>query len=51
MWVSIFVSPWTTAFKLVPELPLITAYMARVNARPAVARVRAKDAAIAATQG
>ena len=42
---------WTTMFKLVPELPVITAYMARVNARPAVARARAKDAQIAAAQG
>jgi len=41
---------WTTMFKLVPELPVITAYMARVNARPAVARARAKDAALAAAQ-
>jgi glutathione S-transferase len=41
---------WTTMFKLVPELPVITAYMARVNARPAVARARAKDAELAATQ-
>jgi glutathione S-transferase len=41
---------WTTKFKLVPELPVITAYMARVNARPAVARARAKDAEIAAKQ-
>ena len=42
---------WTTMFKLVPELPVLTAYMARVNARPAVARVRAKDAELAAAQG
>jgi glutathione S-transferase len=41
---------WTTMFKLVPELPVITSYMARVNARPAVARVRAKDAELAASQ-
>ena len=41
---------WTTMFKLVPELPVITAYMGRVNARPAVARVRAKDAELAAGQ-
>ncbi len=42
---------WTTMFKLVPELPAISAYMARVNARPAVARARAKDAELAAAQG
>ncbi len=42
---------WTTMFKLVPELPEITAYMARVNARPAVARAQALDAALAASQG
>ena len=41
---------WTTMFKLVPELPALTAYMARVNARPPVARVRAKDAELAAAQ-
>jgi glutathione S-transferase len=29
---------WTTAFKLVPELPEITAYIARLNARPAAQR-------------
>jgi glutathione S-transferase len=41
---------WTTMFKLVPELPVIKAYMDRINARPAVARVRARDAALAAAQ-
>lgn len=41
---------WTTMFKLVPELPVIQAYIARVNARPSVARVRAKDAELAAAQ-
>jgi glutathione S-transferase len=41
---------WTTMFKLVPELPEIAAYAARINARPAVARMRAKDAALAAAQ-
>lgn len=40
---------WTTMFKLVPELPVITTYMGRVNARPAVARARAKDAELAGT--
>ena len=41
---------WTTMFKLVPELPVIVDYMARVNARPAVARARQKDAELAAAQ-
>lgn len=41
---------WTTMFKLVPELPVIKAYMDRVNARPAVARARARDAELAAAQ-
>jgi glutathione S-transferase len=39
---------WTTMFKLVPELPVITSYVQRANARPAVARVKAKDAELAA---
>ena len=39
---------WTTMFKLVPELPVIGDYIARWNARPAVARVKAKDAELAA---
>jgi glutathione S-transferase len=38
---------WTTAFKLVPELPEITAYIARVQQRPAFARAAAADAALA----
>ena len=41
---------WTTMFKLVPELPVIVDYIARVNARPAMARARARDAALAAAQ-
>ena len=41
---------WTTKFKLVPELPEIVSYMDRVNARPAVARVREKEAALATAQ-
>jgi glutathione S-transferase len=41
---------WTTAFKLVPALPPIQAYIERVNARPAVARAREKDARLAAAQ-
>jgi glutathione S-transferase len=38
---------WTTMFGLVPKLPVIEAYIARVAARPAVARARAKDAELA----
>ena len=41
---------WTTMFKLVPDLPVIAAYTARVNARPAVVRARARDAELAAAQ-
>ena len=39
---------WVTMFKLIPELPEIMAYVQRVGARPAVARVRAMDAELAA---
>ncbi len=39
---------WTTMFKLVPELPVISAYINRCNARPAVARAKARDAELAA---
>jgi glutathione S-transferase len=41
---------WTTMFKLVPELPVILSYIARINERPAVTRGRAKDAELAAKQ-
>ena len=41
---------WTTQFKLVPELPVIRAYIDRVLARPAMQRAAAKDAAMAAAQ-
>ena len=41
---------WTTMFKLVPELPVIKDYIGRCSARPAVARVKAKDAKLAAAQ-
>jgi glutathione S-transferase len=41
---------WVTLFKLIPDLPVIQAYIDRVNARPAVARARAKDAELAAAQ-
>jgi glutathione S-transferase len=39
---------WTTGFKLVPELPEITSYVARVNDRPAFVRVAALEAELAA---
>jgi len=42
---------WTTKFKLVPELPVIMDYVARIGARPAVARAGAKDADLAAQHG
>src|SRR5215813_12765632 len=39
---------WTTMFKLVPELPLIMDYIARLKARPSVAKVNAADAKLVA---
>ncbi len=41
---------WVTMFKLVPMLPVIKAYIDRINARPSVVWTRAKDAEIAASQ-
>ncbi|OOG60816.1 glutathione S-transferase [Rhodanobacter sp. B05] len=41
---------WTTMFKLVPELPVIRAYIDRVLARPAMQRAAAKDAELVAVQ-
>jgi len=41
---------WTTMFKLVERTPLIGAYIDRVLARPAAARARALDEALAANQ-
>ncbi len=41
---------WTTMFKLVPELPVIRAYIDRVLARPAMQRAAALDAELVATQ-
>jgi glutathione S-transferase len=41
---------WTTMFKLVPETPTITAYVARVTSRPAVARAAKIDADILAAR-
>jgi glutathione S-transferase len=42
---------WTVGFKLVPELPEIMAYVARISSRPASIRVRESDAELAAKQG
>jgi glutathione S-transferase len=42
---------WTTAFELVPKLPVIQTYVERITSRPAVVRVKAKDAELAAAQG
>jgi glutathione S-transferase len=39
---------WTTGFKIVPELPVIMDYVKRHGARPAVARINERDAALAA---
>jgi glutathione S-transferase len=39
---------WTTAFKLVPELPEISAYMERVNERATARKVAQLDAELAA---
>lgn len=41
---------WITMFKLVPDLPVIQSYVARVRSRPAVARAAAIDADLAARQ-
>jgi glutathione S-transferase len=41
---------WTTAFRLVPELPEVMDYIARLNARPAFRRVTELDAGLAAAQ-
>jgi glutathione S-transferase len=39
---------WTTMFKLVPETPVVRAYIDRILARPAIQRAQAADAALAA---
>lgn len=39
---------WTTGFKLVPELPVISAYIERMGARPAFVRAAELDAALMA---
>ncbi|EIM03154.1 glutathione S-transferase family protein [Rhodanobacter denitrificans] len=41
---------WTTLFKLVPELPVIRAYIDRVLARPAMQRAAVKDAELLAAR-
>ncbi len=41
---------WTMMFKIVPELREFTAYAARINSRPSVAKVKAIDAELAAKQ-
>jgi glutathione S-transferase len=41
---------WMTMFKVVPELPVIMDYVKRLGARPSVAKVKAKDAELAAAQ-
>jgi glutathione S-transferase len=41
---------WTTAFKLVPELPEVVDYVARVMRRPAAQHASALDAELAARQ-
>jgi glutathione S-transferase len=40
---------WTTAFKLVPELPEIMAYVGRVRSRPAFIKAAAADEELAAS--
>jgi glutathione S-transferase len=39
---------YTTVFKIVPELPVIMDYIKRVIARPSAARVKTRDAELAA---
>jgi glutathione S-transferase len=39
---------WTTMFKLVPETPVIMEYVERINARPSVAQVKARDTELSA---
>lgn len=41
---------WTTMFKLVPELPVVMAYVERIASRPAIQRATALDAELAAAQ-
>jgi len=39
---------WKTAFKIVPELPVIMDYVKRLSARPSAAKVKADDARLSA---
>lgn len=41
---------WTTMFKLMPETPMVRAYIDRILARPAIQRAQAADLALAAEQ-
>ncbi|WP_199031197.1 glutathione S-transferase family protein [Ralstonia sp. ASV6] len=41
---------WITMFKLMPETPLVRAYIDRIMARPAIQRAQAADLALAAEQ-
>jgi glutathione S-transferase len=41
---------WTVGFKLIPELPPILDYIARINARPSVGKIKALDQELAAGQ-
>ena len=41
---------WMTMFKLIPELPVVTDYVQRMQQRPAVARAKAIDAELMAKQ-
>lgn len=41
---------WTMMFKLVPELPVLTAYTDRVGMRPALMQAKARDAVLLAAQ-
>jgi len=42
---------WTTRFKLVPELPVIVDYVARVTSRPSFVRAAKIDADLLAARG
>lgn len=46
LWVTSLT--WITAFKLVPELPEIMEYIGRLNGRPSIVKVTARDAELAA---
>lgn len=41
---------WTTRFKLIPDLPEITAYIDKIASRPSVSKIDAMDARLAAEQ-